>query len=481
MIKKITTLALAITLLIGNFVPVFALEEEQEQAIQHFIDEARRISRAPGISVAVVAGGETHFFSSGLANRETETAANEDTLWSLASVTKAFTSLGILYLEEQGLLSMNDSVADYLPWLTFRYNGQPVDMQEMRLYHFMYHTSGLTMITNSDAGSVQDGIKEVIDAELTFYPGESFAYANENTNILGLIIETVSGQSYESFMEEYIFHPLGMMDTFANRDHAIATGRLAQGYATQFIFHTTQSERPDAVMKTNLPTGFLISSARDMARWTEIQLGLADDIPEIFQTIIPRSHESGQSLAEPDGSYYGAGWIISEDQSFIRHSGNHDGAGANVSFFPEEQLGIVLLTNLSGAHISAGSGLGEGIFIFNIRDILNGNLNQSYSMMWTFQMLDVTFTTTMVLCLLLAVLFTSLGLRRRKKNEQHPLTKKRIALILFWSIMALAMGIPMMLGSWLIPMIYSFLTMGIALALLFGSIAWFSAFPRDKK
>ena len=475
MIKKLTTLALAVTLLIGNFIPVFALEEEQEDAIQSFVDEARRISRAPGISVAVVVEGETHFFSSGVVAYRGEVLATEDTLWDIGSSTKAFTSLAILYLEEQGLLSLEDSIADHLPWLTFYYQGESVDMQEVRLYHFMHHTSGLPMIPGSSTGSLEGGVRSVVDIELAFSPGEGFSYANQNTTILGLVIERVSGQSYEDFMVEHILHPLGMTDTFANRERAIATGRRAEGHVTQFIFLTMESDVSDTEAIDMMPGGYIVSSTRDMARWMEVQLGLVTDIPEIFHTIIPRSHEAGRSIAEPDGSYYAAGWIVSADQSFVEHGGTTLGFGSNVFLFPEEQIGIVVLSNLSGAHGTQSRPAG------NIREILDGNLNQSYSILWTFQHLDVTFTVTTVLGLALAALFLLLALRRRKQNERQPLTKKRMVLIVFWVIMALAMGIPLVLFSWLWGRIYSFLTMGITLALLFGSIAWFVSFPRYNK
>lgn len=468
------TLLLLLSLLVSAPLSAYALPEDQHAAIQNFIEEAQRISQAPGIAVSVVADGETHFFSAGVADRGTQTPACEDTLWDIGSSTKAFTSLGILYLEEQGLLSVNDSVADHLPWLAFKYNGRPVDMQGVRLYHFMHHTSGLPMVPGTATGSLEGGVRSIIDAELRFYPGENFLYANENTNILGLIIEVVSGQSYASFMVEHIFHPLGMTDTFANRAEAIATGRRATGHVTQFIFFTIQRDSPDAEAIDNLPAGYLVSSTRDMARWMEVQLGIAEDIPEIFYTIIPRSHQAGQSIVQPDGHFYAAGWIVSADQSVIEHGGTTWGFGSNVFLFPEETLGITVLSNLAGAHGTQSQPA------LNIKEILDGNLNQSYSILWTFQHLDVTFTIATVLGLLFTALFTWRGFCRRKQNALTSLTKKRLVLVLFWGIMALAMVIPLVLFAWIIFFIHSFLTMVVAFALLFTSFAWFTRFPLKK-
>ena len=473
--KKVVSALLVLLLIVAVSLPIHAMSNEQSSAIQSFIEDARRISRTPGMSVAVVVGDETHFFSTGVSNRETQTLANEDTLWDIGSATKAFTSLGILYLEEQGLLFLDNSIAEYLPWLTLSYNGQPVDMQGVRVYHFLHHISGLPMDDSSETGSLRKSVENMVSVGLVTLPGQRFIYNNVNTNILGLVIEAVSGQSYEDFMVAHILHPLGMMDTFPNRERAIATGRRAQGYVTQFIFFTMQSDISNEGAYAYMPAGYFVSSTRDMARWMEVQLGLATDIPEIFHTIIPRSHEAGRSIAEADGRFYAAGWFVNADQSFVEHGGTTFGFGSNVFLFPEEQIGIVVLANLSGAHGTQSRPAG------NIKDILDGNLNQSYSMLWTFQHLDVTFTVMSVLGIAFAVLFLLLALRQRKLNERQPLTKKRIVFISFWSVMALAMGIPLVLFSWLWERIYSFLTMGIVFALLFGSIAWFVSSPRRSK
>jgi len=473
--KKIVATFLMLLLILGANLPVYAMTSEQASAIQSFIEEARRISRSPGIAVAVVTGDETTFFITGVTNHETQILANEDTLWDIGSATKAFTSLGVLYLEERGLLSLDDSVADYLPWLTLSHNGQPIDMQEVRLYHFMHHISGFGMDLGSETGSLRQGVENMATAGLVSLPGERFIYNNVGTNILGLVIEEVSGLSYENFMVEHILHPLGMMDTFANRERAIATGRRAHGHITQFIFFTVFRDTSDAEAIDHMPAGYIVSSIGDMARWMEVQLGLATDIPEIFHTIIPRSHEAGRSIAEPDGSYYAAGWIVSADQSFIEHGGTTEGFGSNVFLFPDEQIGITVLSNLAGAHGTQSRPAG------NIKDILDGNLNQSYSILWTFQHLDVMFTVMTVLSIVPVVLFALLGLRRRKQNERQPLTKKRIALIAFWAVMALALATPFLLFPWftlIIERINSLLTMIIALVLLFGSIVWFVSSPR---
>ena len=141
--KTMTVMTVLILLIgIGFNIQCYAMSDEQSTAIQSFLDEACRKSGTPGVSVSILYEGETFFFSSGYANREEKLPADENTLYELASVSKAFTGVGILLLEEQGLLSMNDPIDKYLPWLSFMYHGTPVGMSDITLNHFLHHTSG---------------------------------------------------------------------------------------------------------------------------------------------------------------------------------------------------------------------------------------------------------------------------------------------------------------------------------------------------
>ena len=487
--KKFAVAFLMLLLSFGINLPIYAMPNEQHIAIQDFISEVQRVSRAPGIAVSVVIGEETHFFFTGVAHQRDDISINQGTLFELASISKQFTALGVLYLEERGLLSLEDSIADYLPWLTFRYNGQPVDMQNVRLYNFMHHTSGLPLVTKEGLSTLKSGVEALIDSELLFFPGEQFEYGNGNYNILGLVIETVTGQSYETFMEESIFRPLGMMQTFAYREAAVATGQFAQGYARQFIFFTVTRNAPESQKTENIPTGYLISSAQDMTRWKQVQLGLATDVPEIFHTIVSRSHKQGRSVAIPEGfpfpvgSHYAGGWILNAEKHSVEHGGNNPSFSTYVLLLLDEQAGITILANSCQV-------LDTNQIAHSIADILQGNLDVTYSMGGV-QIQDVVFTLITVIGTLLALVFLAFALGRIKKGDKRPLTKKRIALIALWVIITVVIVValfifPRLMGSgatWsLVLSIVSFsiLTWLVALILLCASITLFVAFPQCK-
>lgn len=134
--KYIGVVILLFSLVVLGMQNVRAMTEEQFEAIQALLDEASRKSGAPGISVGIVDGEDVYYFSSG--------DVDEATYYELASVSKSLTALGILLLEEEGELALNDSVVEYIPWLEWNYQGEPVDMRDVTLSDLLYHTSGIT-------------------------------------------------------------------------------------------------------------------------------------------------------------------------------------------------------------------------------------------------------------------------------------------------------------------------------------------------
>lgn len=471
--KKTIVFVLTIFILISGFTTQsYALSDAQSAAIQALLDDACRISGVPGMSISILADDEVFYFSSGYADRERGLPANENTLYELASVSKAFTGLGILLLEEQGLLSMTDSVQKYLPWFTLKYQGEPVDMQSLTLNHFLHHTSGLTNgrhTQNIPQGNTPDMLKKtvemLVDAELAFPPGEQYKYGTVNYDVLGLVIEAVSGQSYEDFMKEQVFQPLGLHQTYVYKEDARTTGQLAQGYRSSF-FMTTPYNAPD--YSGNKPAGYIISCTKDMAYWLGIQMGIVQDVPERFHRVIEKSHQGDLSVPAVNEMYYAAGWSVNADQTIIEHSGGNPNFRTEVVILPKERTAICLLTNGTNTNIS---------LVLKIKDILDGNLTQSYEISST-QLLDIILSSTTFIFCLLAVLFFLLGLRRRKTNERQPMTKKRIIVTVILLVTTIVLCIiTMFIGyHWstiLIWQTYSILTAFISSALLTASITWF--------
>ena len=474
--RIIITIVILFILFTGFVSPVHALSEEQSVAIQKLLDDACRISGVPGMSISIISGNETFYFSSGYADCEKGLLASENTLYELASVSKAFTGVGILLLEEQGLLSMNDPIHKYLPWLTMEYKGMPIDMQGFTLNQFLHHTSGLTNrkhIQSIPQGSTPDMLRKTVEAlvgtELAFLPGEQYKYGTINYDVLGLVIEVVSGQSYESFMIEQVFRPLGLYHTYVYEEDALATGQLAQGYRSSF-FITRPYDAPNYA--GNKPAGYIMSCTKDMARWMNIQMGVVQDIPEVFKSVIQKSHNGNMSVPDVKGMYYGAGWLANADKTIIEHSGGNPNFSTRVAMLPSEGTAFCLLTNGANTNIA---------LVKSIKDILDDNLTQSYKISST-QLWDIILSSATIIISLLAIIFFLLGLHRRKMNKQQEISKKGILHRIVWLIVTVVMPIicwtfPMLMGyDWstlLVWQTYSILTSLISLVLLTASITFF--------
>ncbi len=473
--KIIVTMIASFILFTGFTIPVYALSGAQSSAIQTLLDDACHISGTPGISISIISGDETFYFSSGYANREKGLLASENTIYELASVSKAFTGLGILLLEEQGLLSMTDSVQKYLPWFTMEYKGIPIDMQNLTLNHFLHHTSGLTNQKhfNIPKGNTPDMLQKTVevlmDTELAFYPGQQYEYGTVNYDVIGLIIEVVSGQSYESFMTEQVFKPLGLYNTYVYKELAQTTGQLAQGYRSSF-FITIPYNAPD--YGGNKPAGYIMSCTKDMTRWINMQMGDVQDIPEVFKAIISKSHHGDISVPDVNKMYYAAGWSVNADKTIIEHSGGNPNFSTEVLILKNERTAFCLLTNSSNINIG---------LVKNIKDILDGNLKQTYKIS-SMQLLDIILSSATIIVCLLAIIFFILGLRRKKMNKRQAITKKRILITVVWltltvSICAMCWFFPMLFGyDWshlLVWQTYSIFTALISLIFLTASITFF--------
>ena len=483
--NRVIAIIITFMLIAGCYASCYAtsLPDAQFEAIQSLLDDACHISGVPGMSVSIIRGDYVFFFSSGCADKGKELPTDETTLYELASVSKAFTGAGILLLEELGQLSMTDSIQEYLPWFTLKYQGMSVDMQSLTLNHFLYHSSGLTNgkhFASIPQGNTQDMLRNTVevfvDAELAFAPSEKYDYGTMNYDVLGLVIETVSGQNYESFMVEQVLEPLGLYNTYLYEADAQATGHLAQGYRSSF-FITTPYNAPDYA--GNKPAGYIISSAWDMARWMGIQMGMIHDIPEIFQSIIAKSHVGNTSVQDVNGLYYAAGWEVNSDRTLIQHGGGNPNFRSNVIMFPEEQLAICLLSN--GANTNRD-------LVKNIKSFLDGNHMQSYRMDFT-QLLDIILSCAALITVTLTIMFFLMGLRRKKCGNPQPLTKKRITIICFWLIITVAVCVMCWIspaffgGDWAYTFVwltYSLPTASILLVILSASITWFVYAKRYK-
>lgn len=334
------------------------------QRLDATVERVRSQFDVPGIAVAVVKDGQV-VLERGYGVRELGKPApvEADTLFAIASNTKAFTATSLNLLAEQGKLKMDDRVIDHLP--SFRMS-DPYVTGDMRIRDLLAHRSGLSLgagdllfwptTTYSNAEVVQRLGKVPLKAGFR----DRYAYDNILYAVAQQVIEKVSGQSYADFLQQHIFTPVGMSGTRFNADHLQPGDKAATGHA-KFDFTDLRTVAP-LTWSNNAGAGGVYSSVHDMARWMQVQLAqgrLQDGTPlfspktqqamwqMITPQVVPEPSVPQLAPARPNFAGYGEGWSLSDyrGEKLVWHTGGWPGMVSRVTLVPGRSLGVVVLTN----------------------------------------------------------------------------------------------------------------------------------------
>ncbi|MDF2629450.1 MAG: beta-lactamase [Symbiobacteriaceae bacterium] len=319
-------------------------------------------TKLSSVTIALVEGDQVIYQRGfGLANREKGIPASPRSNYCIGSVTKSFTSLAIMQLQEQGLLSVDDPVERFLP-LRVRPFGE-----DIRIRHLMSHTSGLPALAYLEnvlryhhgafdrylpMGGVDDMLSFVNGADdwVEAKPGERWFYLNEGYVLLGAIIEKVSGIKYADYIQEKILRPLDMIRSFHQREMAKQDLDMAVPYALDNGKHVA-SDYPWGQAE---PDGGLISNVQDMARYVQMYLSGGKGIVsqaslDAMAAPAVRTPPEDVATGEP-ASYYGFGLGTSDfyGRRLVGHTGMMYVATAAMRFLPEQKIGAVVLANGTG-------------------------------------------------------------------------------------------------------------------------------------
>ncbi len=305
--------------------------------VDAFLRSQMAASRIPGLAVAIVQDGEVVFLR-GYGEAGPGRPVTPQTQFYIGSVTKSFTALAAMQLVEQGKLKLDAPVQRYLPWFRVADEGASA---AITVRHLLNHTSGLSEQGDLQAAqyapTLADQVRTMQVARLTAPVGSKFQYYNKNYQVLGLLIEQVSGQSYGDTMRTAVFEPLGMTHTVT--DPADAPD-LAQGYSQAFGFPIPHDQ---AFRPGGLPSGYVISSAEDMAHYLVAQIDGATY--EGHPLVQPAT--LAQIRTPPAGidSRYGMGWMVLEDGNTLAHGGDTESFHSIIVMGLKEKTGFVILCN----------------------------------------------------------------------------------------------------------------------------------------
>jgi len=319
-------------------------------AIDAYVQEQMQEMRMPGTALGIVKGDEiVHLEGFGDVD-DSGRNVTPQTPFKIGSMSKSFTALAIMQLVEDGKVELDTPVQRYIPW--FRV-ADPEASKHITVRHLLNQTSGiptvagLTYMYKGDSGkdALEKEVRATGDVELTHPPGKIYQYSNRNYTTLGLIVQMVSGVSYEQYVKEHILTPLGMKNSFMFLPEA-ERHRLATGH--QFWFGRPFPGGGLHYNRATTPAGLITSDAKDMSRYLIAQLngGRYEGGQVLSAEGIAVLHRGAADTGRPDESY-AMGWIDGEMSGvpIVHHNGDPGDFHATMILVPKSKWGVVLLMN----------------------------------------------------------------------------------------------------------------------------------------
>ncbi|HWM95162.1 MAG TPA: serine hydrolase [Thermoanaerobaculia bacterium] len=294
----------------------------------------------PGAAVLVAKDGKVLLRKGyGMANLELGVPIQPDMVFKIASVTKQFTATAILMLQERGKLSVDDEITKYLP-------DYPTHGQKITIHHLLTHTSGIPSYTSMpewvprwrEDMTVQQAIDMFKGKPLDFNPGEKQSYSNSGYTLLGAIIEKASGKSYEDFVEQEIFAPLGMKRSRYGHDTELVPGRVTGYDRTEEGYRLA----PYLSMTQPYSAGSLMSTVDDLALWAEaLSSGKLIRKESLERMTTPAKLTTGK----PNNYAYGLAIWEEDGARIVEHDGGIPGFFSDLLSIPDGRLVVVVLSN----------------------------------------------------------------------------------------------------------------------------------------
>ncbi len=332
----------------------------------------------PGLGLAVVVGDEVVYEKGfGVKDIETKAPVNPKSMFAIGSASKAFTTMGLALLVDRGLLDWDKPVRDYIPEFALY---DKFATERMSARDLVCHRSGLPRHDLLWYGSTATR-KDMFDRLRYLVPNKDFRTYMQYQNLMflaaGVLIEHLSGKTWEKFTEEEIFAPLGMKRSNVSVTAMAKDKNAAKPYEALL---TPLKEVPYRNIDAIGPAGSINSTIEDMTKWLRLHLndGMFEGKQIVSKANLAEMHNPNMVITgdffsalagseEVFNSSYGLGWFIETYRGYksVHHGGHIDGFTAHVAFLPQKKIGVVALMNLGG------SGFGF-VPAYHVYDVLTG-------------------------------------------------------------------------------------------------------------
>jgi CubicO group peptidase (beta-lactamase class C family) len=332
-----------------------ASPDPKYDAVDAFLREQLDVLGIPGAAIAVIKDGvQVHSAAFGRAD-DSGRAMTAQTPVLLASTSKSLTAIAVMQQVEAGRLRLDEPVRTYLPWFTLKDSRSA----SITVRHLLHQSSGMasgdTAFEASDAQgpeAIEEGVRALSGSPLAGAPGEGFRYASANFNVLGLLVQTVTGQPFGDYMEQHVFGPLGMAHSHTTREAARADNAAA-GYSLWFSAFWRQTDVP--APSAGMPSTTMYASA--------------EDIGHELAALLSEGRYGGRSILQPesvaalltprarvDGSKeYAMGWFTrpllepadsgGDVPLVLEHQGEWGNTHTFKAIVPASGIGVALMVN----------------------------------------------------------------------------------------------------------------------------------------
>jgi CubicO group peptidase (beta-lactamase class C family) len=316
-------------------------------ALRAALEAENRSWAVPGVALGVVRGPETHTVAIGRASIEGDDAVLGRTIFQIGSLSKTFKATLMHALVDDGLLSLGERAAHYLPTAGLR-DGDIAD--RLTVHHLLTHTVGIDGDDfgdyGCDAGAYLRGAHAFARRDSFAPPGRVWSYCNIGFSLLGAIVQRATGRDFEDVMRDRVLAPLGMLETFYFARDAISYPRAVGHVRDQAALRVA---RTYGLPRWLNPAGGLISSVAELAAYVRFRLGTdGGDAAPVLRAATRRSMQAPAVRASSFAEAWSAGWqVFRLEPRVLGHLGSTNGFESSLTMVPDQDFGVVVLTNAS--------------------------------------------------------------------------------------------------------------------------------------
>jgi CubicO group peptidase (beta-lactamase class C family) len=327
--------------------------------LQVWLEAQRAYDELPGLSAAVVHDQNVLWSGGfGYADLATKTPANANTIYSICSISKLFTSLGIMQLRDAGKLRLDDPVASKLPW--FKIKGTNPEWAEVTVEGLLTHSAGLPREADLPywtgpefAFPTHDEIVSRISSQEMLYPPATyFQYSNLGITLAGEVIAAVSGEPFENYIKRNVLAPLNLTSTTPDMPDQERGRKLAMGYSS---INREGTRTPVTFYKARgiSPAAGFASSAADLARFASWHFRLlSKGGHEVVRARTLREMQRVHFIDPDFETTWGLGYSVwrADGKTFVGHGGSCPGFRTQLLLRPEDKIATVFMTNAQGVN-----------------------------------------------------------------------------------------------------------------------------------